>query len=256
MKNFRNRVLAIAIGVVLGFSGIVLAATFTKFSPATGILKGSSSTYVTTAASASDLLTVIGTVPVANGGTNLTTATDDNTIIGNGTTWQSKAIPSCANDGSHAIVYDTSTNTFACSTLTGGTASSGTFTATYTTGFTASQTQDYQWYKVGQIVTIKATSQMSGTSNATTLTTATAAAPAAIRPTTNGTIPQIGVAIQDAGTGKQGCLKIDSDGTMSYGIYAVAGNICGFNTWTATGTKLIAAGTNGVGQTFGTYGSN
>lgn len=61
---------------------------------------------------------VSGTLPVANGGTNLTAATDDQTMVGNGTTWQSKAIPNCGSS-TQALAYDTSTNTFSCQTVTG-----------------------------------------------------------------------------------------------------------------------------------------
>lgn len=61
---------------------------------------------------------VSGTLPVANGGTNLTAATDDQAMIGNGTTWQSKAIPNCGSS-TQALAYDTSTNTFSCQTVTG-----------------------------------------------------------------------------------------------------------------------------------------
>lgn len=51
-----NRIRAFFIGLGLGVAGFTLAATtFPYFQPATGILKGSASTYVTTAAAASDV---------------------------------------------------------------------------------------------------------------------------------------------------------------------------------------------------------
>jgi hypothetical protein len=53
---------------------------------------------------------VSGTLPVANGGTNLTAATDDTTPIGNGTTWQAKTLPA------GVLSYDTATNTFSVPT--------------------------------------------------------------------------------------------------------------------------------------------
>lgn len=59
---------------------------------------------------------VSGTLPVANGGTNLTAATDDDTMVGNGTTWQSKAIPDCDDTSGNHLNYDTTTNTFSCGT--------------------------------------------------------------------------------------------------------------------------------------------
>lgn len=56
------------------------------------------------------LATAVG---VAKGGTNLTAALDDNIMIGNGTTWQSKAIPDCP-DGTGHLNYTISTNTISC----------------------------------------------------------------------------------------------------------------------------------------------
>lgn len=59
---------------------------------------------------------VTGTLPVANGGTNLTAATDDNAMVGNGTTWQSKALAD--SDGAGQVLqYDTTGNAFAAHTL-------------------------------------------------------------------------------------------------------------------------------------------
>lgn len=59
-----------------------------------------------------------GTLGVARGGTNLTTSTDDNTMVGNGTTWESKAIPNCGSS-TQALAYNTTTNAFSCQTVTG-----------------------------------------------------------------------------------------------------------------------------------------
>jgi hypothetical protein len=79
-----------------------------------------------------------GTLPVASGGTNLTTATDDNIMVGNGTTWQSKQIPNCTDTGGQHLNYDTATNSVTCGTSGGGggggsTAFSAITTATNTT---------------------------------------------------------------------------------------------------------------------------
>ena len=74
---------------------------------------------------------VTGTLPVANGGTNLTAASDDNAMIGNGTTWESKAFTDC--DGSsNALTYDTATNALGCNTISGGGGGSGGTIATTT----------------------------------------------------------------------------------------------------------------------------
>lgn len=58
MKKFLGRLTGLAIGALLGASLPVLAATFNLFSPATGILKGSASTYVTTAAASADVISL------------------------------------------------------------------------------------------------------------------------------------------------------------------------------------------------------
>jgi hypothetical protein len=64
---------------------------------------------------------VITTLPVANGGTNLTTATDDNVMVGNGTTWQTKALPDCSNSTTSKLLYNITTNAWSCGTdQTGG----------------------------------------------------------------------------------------------------------------------------------------
>lgn len=57
-----------------------------------------------------------GTLGVAAGGTNLTAAADDNLMVGNGTTWQSKALTTCTDTGGNHLNYDASTNTFSCGT--------------------------------------------------------------------------------------------------------------------------------------------
>jgi hypothetical protein len=59
---------------------------------------------------------ITGTLPVANGGTNLTASADDNVMVGNGTTWETKAVPDCDNSGSNHLNYDTGTNAFTCGT--------------------------------------------------------------------------------------------------------------------------------------------
>lgn len=54
------------------------------------------------------------TLAVASGGTNLTSASDDNVMLGNGTTWQSKALSDCPSGG---ISYNASTNAFGCTSV-------------------------------------------------------------------------------------------------------------------------------------------
>jgi len=74
------------------------------------------------------------TIGYAYGGTGLTTATDDNLMVGNGSAWQSKALPSCSTAATSKLLYDTATNAFSCGTdQTGGGGGDGTqvFTEAY-----------------------------------------------------------------------------------------------------------------------------
>jgi hypothetical protein len=63
---------------------------------------------------------VTGTLPIANGGTNVTSATDDNLLVGNGTTFQLKALPDCVDTGGNHLNYTASSNAFSCGTSGGG----------------------------------------------------------------------------------------------------------------------------------------
>lgn len=53
--KIRQRVKALVIGLILGIGGFAIAGTFNLFSPASGILVGNPSTYVTTAATSSNV---------------------------------------------------------------------------------------------------------------------------------------------------------------------------------------------------------
>jgi hypothetical protein len=55
-----------------------------------------------------------GTLAVARGGTNLTASADDNLMVGNATTWETKALPSCSNGTTDKLLYNISTNAFSC----------------------------------------------------------------------------------------------------------------------------------------------
>lgn len=99
-------------------------------SSATGVAHLSSGTL--TGSNVNVASEITGTTPVANGGTNLTSATDDNVMVGNGTTWQSKALTDC-DASTNAVTYDTTTNAFGCNTITGsGGGGIGTVTNTGT----------------------------------------------------------------------------------------------------------------------------
>jgi hypothetical protein len=51
-------------------------------------------------------------VAVANGGTNLTVATDDGVLVGNGTTYLQASLPSCSNGTTSKLLYDNTSNAF------------------------------------------------------------------------------------------------------------------------------------------------
>lgn len=141
MTNIKRNLLAL-IGLLIPL--VAPAQTYNRFSPADGVLVGDPDTYVTTAATAADIValwaacsaneylnqsgtcslvslaaSVTGTLPVANGGTNLTASSDDNVMVGNGTTWQSKALTDC-DAASSAVTYDTTSNAWGCHTISAG----------------------------------------------------------------------------------------------------------------------------------------
>jgi len=72
------------------------------------------------------------TIAFGNGGTGLTTAADDTTLISSGSAWVATAVTNCTDTGGNHLNYTASTNSFSCGT-TGGAA---TFTdnLTFTTG--------------------------------------------------------------------------------------------------------------------------
>jgi hypothetical protein len=67
-------------------------------------------------------------VQPAFGGTGLSTISDDNIMVGNGTAWQLKSLPDCDDtDGNH-LNYDRTSNVFTCGT-SGGVGGGGSFSA-------------------------------------------------------------------------------------------------------------------------------
>jgi len=61
-----------------------------------------------------------GQVPLANGGTGLSSAADDATVVSNGTAFQATILPSCTDSGGNHLNYDATTNSFSCGTSSGG----------------------------------------------------------------------------------------------------------------------------------------
>lgn len=65
------------------------------------------------------------TIDYTRGGTGLTSATDDNVLVGSGIGWASKTLPSCADSAGQHLNYDSSSNSFSCGTTSGTTVSAG-----------------------------------------------------------------------------------------------------------------------------------
>src|ERR1051326_4474864 len=63
---------------------------------------------------------VTGTLPYTHGGSGQVTAPDDDVLVGNGTGWDLKALPNCADSGGGHLNYSTSTNAWSCGTSTSG----------------------------------------------------------------------------------------------------------------------------------------
>jgi hypothetical protein len=103
------------IGLFVVIGGVAVGATFNLFQPATGILKGNASTYVTTAATSSDLVaTFTGT---CNNGTYLRGDGTCNTPPGTGVSSVGLTMPSGFSVGGSPV---TSSGTLAVSTTLNG----------------------------------------------------------------------------------------------------------------------------------------
>lgn len=98
-----------------------------------------------------------GTLAVARGGTNLTAAADDNILVGNATTWETKAIPSCSGATTDKLLYTISTNTFSCGVDQGGGAGAG---LTRINGSSGAAGADLTWQKLSANCTANATTTL------------------------------------------------------------------------------------------------
>lgn len=110
-------------------------------------------------ASAPNVANATGTLPVANGGTNVTSATDDSLLVGNGTTFQLKAVATCTDTGGNHLNYDASTNTFSCGTSgSGGTAAGSDKQIQFNDGGTSfGGDADHTWDKTTNTETVGST---------------------------------------------------------------------------------------------------
>ena len=69
----------------------------------------------------------------ANGGTGLTSASDDTVLLSNGTTWAASAVPNCVDTGGNHLNYTAASNAFSCGTSGAG-GGSGTVTSVDVSG--------------------------------------------------------------------------------------------------------------------------
>jgi hypothetical protein len=122
---------------------------------------------------------------------------------------------------------------------TGGvTQTTGTFTATWNTGFAVAPTNDWSWTKTGNVVTLTAQTIVTQTSNAAGFSTGAGGLPAAIRPATIRYFN--GIHATDNGSSNAvGCISLGSDGNMIMRKSTSGTADCAANTWTASGSKQL-----------------
>ena len=74
-----------------------------------------------------------GILAVANGGTGLSSASDDTTLISSGSAWVATAIPNCTDTGGNHLNYTTASNAFSCGTSSSGSGAVSSVSATNST---------------------------------------------------------------------------------------------------------------------------
>lgn len=84
-------------------------------------------------------------VGLADGGTGLTSASDDTTIVSNGSAWQAKALPNCPDTGGNHVNYDPSTNAFSCGTSGTGTPGGSSTQVQYNSSGSFAGDADWTW---------------------------------------------------------------------------------------------------------------
>lgn len=117
-------------GNVLTSNGAAAAPTFQAASSVTpAALSKANDTNVTLTLTGTPLTSLLqattitagwtGTLAHGRGGTDNTSAADDNVLVGDGTNWVTKALTSCS-AATSAVTYNTATNAFGCNTISGG----------------------------------------------------------------------------------------------------------------------------------------
>ena len=59
---------------------------------------------------------VANTLPMGNGGTDISSAADDTLLVSSGSAWQAKSVPNCTDTSGQHLNYTTSSNSFSCGT--------------------------------------------------------------------------------------------------------------------------------------------
>jgi hypothetical protein len=170
---------------------------------------------------------VTGTLPVANGGTGVTTSTGTGSVVLSasptftGTVNAATIAATTVTVGGNNVCQSTGTN---CPSFS-GTADSATGTVV---GCTTSPTIVFNYEKVGNIVTVTFAGAAAACTSNDTSFTITSAVPAAMQPASSRTCP---VAIQDNSVAAFGLLAFNNSSTVA------VGNGPTFALWTNSGTK-------------------
>lgn len=109
-------------------TGSPASGNLTKFSGAGSITNADLTGDVTTSGG---VATTLATVPIGKGGTGLTSAADDQTIVSSGSAWVAKTLPDCTDTGGNHLNYTQSSNAFSCGTSGGGGGGNVTSTSAY-----------------------------------------------------------------------------------------------------------------------------
>jgi hypothetical protein len=117
----------------------------------------------------------------------------------------------------------------------------GSFVVTFQNACTTDYTATFDYYSIGDVVTLElvARSAATCTSDATTFASTTADVPAAIRPGNTSVVASYPVAVQDNSVDEVGaCISINSSGNLSF--LRGGTNLCTGTTWTSANQKGVS----------------
>jgi collagen type VII alpha len=192
-----------------------------------------------------------GTASIAQGGTGVATAPDDNILVGNGTTFVNTALTTCTGTGK-AVTYDAATNAFGCNTIAAGTVATtsnalkgdNSGNAVAVTGTSSNCVHVDGSSAACGVSVIAATRGSSDTLNCSTTTAEQTFATTATIPSntiTTNSIVKISIAAEYTSTSSPSfTFKLKAGGTAIY---------------TSTASVPTAATSNGVGGVFTIWGT-